>query len=156
MQDQCFYYDIRTGEIVSDGIYSVTSDNILTEADFEKYWHLIEEADHKELLAFAKNKVFRPKRHSSFRENVVDAIWVRRWKQTLGPDGKSQVWIVKSRLCGRGFLDSQKNSIQRHSSTASRISQRMIVSIATLYGFDLESWDVSNAFPSPTHAHMNA
>ena len=70
----------------------------------------------------------------------MDATWVRRWKNAANG------WIVKSRLCGRGFLDSQKGLIQRRSSTASRLSQRIAASLGVIEDMVMESWDVSNAF----------
>ena len=75
--------------------------------------------------------------------NLIDAVWVRRWKY----DPKLGRKVIKSRLCGRGFLDKQKFDIQRHSSTASRLSQKLVVSVAQCHDdFDLESWDISTAF----------
>ena len=56
--------------------------------------------------------------------------------------------MIRSRLCGRGFLDNQKWAVDRHSSTAARVSQRMIVSICQCEpDFEAESWDISSAFP---------
>ena len=55
-------------------------------------------------------------------------------------------WIIKSRLCGRGYLDRQKNDVMRHSSTASRLSQRLLCSLCVQYELELETWDISNAF----------
>ena len=75
--------------------------------------------------------------------NVIDATWVRKRKY----DHKAGKRQIKSRLCGRGFLDKQKFDIQRHSSTASRLSQKLIISTAQCHeDFDLESWDISTAF----------
>ena len=36
---------------------------------------------------------------------IIDAIWVRKWKRV--EKAGRVVYIVKSRLCARGFLDSQ-------------------------------------------------
>ena len=49
-------------------------------------------------------------------------------------------------MCGRGFLDKQKFDVQKASTTASRISQRLAVSLAHLERLELELWDISNAF----------
>ena len=53
---------------------------------------------------------------------------------------------VKSRLVVRGFLDPQKRHVARYSGTATRLSQRLLVSLAVEHGFDLEQWDIGNAF----------
>ena len=118
------------------------SDNELSESDIINYWPVVEKADKAELDAFIQHKVFSCKHYTDMESgNVMDATWVRRWKLS---DGQ---WIVKSRLCGRGFLDSQKSVIQRHSSTASRLSQRIALSLGMQEdNMIMESWDVSNAF----------
>ena len=58
---------------------------------------------------------------------------------------KDGEWIVKSRLCARGFLDKQKTDILRHSSTATRLSHKLAVSLSIEYGYDCEAWDISTA-----------
>eukprot|EP00959_Pyramimonas_sp_CCMP1952_P423649 8874217-Pyramimonas_sp.AAC.2 len=63
--------------------------------------------------------------------NIIDAAWVRRWKK-MYDENNNMYYIIKSRLCGRGFLDSQKNDFMRHSSTASRLSQRMVASLFSI------------------------
>eukprot|EP00959_Pyramimonas_sp_CCMP1952_P228554 4778300-Pyramimonas_sp.AAC.1 len=55
-------------------------------------------------------------------------------------------WIVKSRLCARGFLDGQGASLSKRATTATRLSQRLLVSLAAIYDFTIESWDVTGAF----------
>ena len=72
-------------------------------------------------------------------DNVVDGVWVRRRK-----DRKKG--IIRSRCCGRGFLDRQKTCIDRHSSTASRLSHKLLCSMAMQLDFKLEAWDISSAF----------
>ena len=111
---------MRTGEAM------LQMDSALNDSDLQAYWPLVEAADKSELDAFIEHDVFAAVHASSISTgNVLDAVWVRRWKRQ--GDGS---WIVKSRLCGRGFLDSQRHAIQRHSSTASRLSQRLAASLA--------------------------
>ena len=106
-----------------------------------EHWPLVEEADYEEITAFVGFDCFQCTHiNQAESNNIVDGTWVRKWKKV----GNS--WIIKSRLCGRGFLDHQRFDIQRHSSTASRLSQRMILSIGQQLGFEFESLDVSNAF----------
>ena len=83
------------------------------------------------------------KKEDAENSNFIDGTWVRKWKKVVQA-GKS-VWIVKSKFCGRGFL-AQQYEIQKHSSTASRISQRIAVSCAANEGWELESWGIANAF----------
>ena len=139
---RAFFFCLRTGEA-----YTATqAADILTDKDLVDNWPAVDAADRAELEAFVKFKVFEAK-HSSVVENdnCIDAVWVRRWKWINGPDGK-RIRIVKSRLCGRGFLDRQKYSIDRHSSTASRLSQRIQVALKQSLGLSMESWDIGNAF----------
>ena len=69
-----FYYHYGTGKV-----YSVSSEDNLTEQDITQYWPLVEAADKVEIQSFVDFKVFKavPYNPSSHR-NVVDAIWVRR------------------------------------------------------------------------------
>ena len=53
---------------------------------------------------------------------------------------------VKSRLCARGCFDSQKESLSTRSTTATRLSQRILMSTSATQDFDVESWDISGAF----------
>ena len=43
-------------------------------------------------------------------------------------------------------MDQQKKMVARYSSTASRLSQRLLCSIAVENEFDVEQWDIGNAF----------
>ena len=100
----------------------------MTEEDIHCYWPLVDEADRVELTAFVKFTCSRA-RKAERGDNTLDCVWVRKWKFIQIPDGTTQ-WIIKSRLCGRGFLDKQKLEVNRHSTTASRMSQRIGVSMA--------------------------
>ena len=52
---------------------------------------------------------------------------------------------MKSRLCARGCFDSQKTLLSTLSTTATRLSQRILVSAAANEDLDCESWDISGA-----------
>ena len=123
----------------------------LTDDDMRRYAKLVEDADHRELEQFIKHQVFEGVHRSKLRPgaNVVDCIWVRKW----AVHGVK----VKSRMCSRGCFDKQKHVIEKHSSTATRLSQRMVMSLAMceghLYSYkgngsdvDIESLDISTAF----------
>ena len=143
-EDKCYVYqDLVTGEILR-----VDADTgLLTEAEMIKYAQLVYDADFKELKSFTDHKVFTTTKRQP-RDNVVDCVWIRKWKV----HGKE----VKSRMCARGCFDKQKNLIERHSSTATRLSQRIIVSMSMCDGIiytqddwgpvNLESLDISTAF----------
>jgi hypothetical protein len=131
---------------LTDGkCFRVDSDtDSLTEADLVKHWREVEAADRKELKQFLDQQIFKLRHINSLdtdEGSFVDAIWIRKWKRL--PDGS---YIIKSRLCARGYLDCQKHLIPTRSTTATRLSQRILVSVSVLLGFDLESWDVSGAF----------
>ena len=111
---------------------------------------LIKEADHRELRSFVEHKVFEPLHRSKLPKgtNLVDCVWVRKWAE--------RGVKIKSRLCARGCFDRQKYFIERHSSTATRLSQRMVVSSSmtnTIYNptsdpkdVTVESFDISTGF----------
>ena len=124
----------------------------MNENDIQKYWPLVEAADRKELKAFLTFKVFALAwRQPGQTYNEVDGVWVRKWKHNPQAKPPEPEWVVKSRMCGRGFLDKQRHEVQRHSSTATRTSQKMNHSLYMIdFGSDeeltMESWDIGNAF----------
>ena len=131
---------VFTGEcfIVDDAVRSDT----VTDADKVKYKDKIEKADRAELQSFVDEKIFRKVWAQQASTRAIDAVWVRRWKQ----DPKTKEWIIKSRLCIRGFLDPQKSFVSTRSTTATRLSQRLLLSLSALMGWSIESWDVGVAF----------
>ena len=141
-----FYEHLATGE------FFLTDDStaLLTDDDLAKYSHLVHKADQKEIKAFVHHKVFKlaDRRRLPKNTNLVDCIWIRKWAV------KHQE--VKSRMCARGCFDRQKHVIEKHSSTATRLSQRMVISLGLcddiIYSpsqsdvVDTESFDISTAF----------
>ncbi|CAE8712610.1 unnamed protein product [Polarella glacialis] len=141
-----WHADVYFAMSLTDGkCFRVDTDtDSLTEADLVKHWREVEAADRKELKQFLDQQIFKLRHINSLdtdEGSFVDAIWIRKWKRV--PDGS---YIIKSRLCARGYLDCQKHLIPTRSTTATRLSQRILVSVSVLLGFDLESWDVSGAF----------
>ena len=103
---RCFYYDPK-----DDECFSVSSDDILTPDDIAKHWAAVNQADREEVASFTAHEVFSLERKTPEVDNVVDGVWVRRWKN-------KEKGIIRSRCCGRGFLDRQKTTIwppQQHS-----------------------------------------
>ncbi|CAK0865187.1 unnamed protein product [Prorocentrum cordatum] len=125
-------------DLFDDECFSVSSDEILTPDDVIRHWPAVEAADRKEVSSFVQHGIFKLA-PSSASDNTVDGTWVRKWADR-------SKGLVKSRCCGRGFLDRQKNSIDRHSSTASRLSHRMAVSLGVQHDLVIESLDISTAF----------
>ena len=74
---RCFYFCLRTCEV-----FGLQGDLVLTEQEIFDNWDLVDAADRAELEAFVKFDVF-DKIHinSTSTNNVIDATWVRRWKQ---------------------------------------------------------------------------
>ena len=134
-EPQCFYFSLSEQKC-----YSVSSDDILTPEELIQHWDLVNAADREEIRSFVTHTVFKLALACDDRaNNRVDAIWVRRWKDR-------RKLLLKCRLCGRGYLDKQKASIDRHSSTASRLSHRLACSQAVIHELDIESIDISTAF----------
>ena len=145
-QDQLYYLiDLQSGELLPDFRVDDTTAN-LTDEDLVKYKDLVHAADHKELKQFVHYDVFRTETTDNLQhnDNIVDCVWVRKWK-VLHKE-------VKSRMCARGCFDKQKHLIEKHSSTATRLSQRLVISLGmadgVLYGKEVstESLDISGAF----------
>ena len=137
----CFFIDLYTGEAfkVDD-----QTDN-LTEAEINEHWDLVEAADRKEITQFVEEKVWRCSEARHMKFPPIDAIWIRKWKWIYDKNGK-RTRIVKSRLCARGFLDAQGKDLTTRATTATRLSQRLLVSLSVIFGFHLETWDASGAF----------
>ena len=92
---------------------------MLSHEDLHKYEHLVREADARGINSFVDDKVFQvtPRPHA---DNTMSCLWFRKWK---GQD-------INSRLVVRGFLNPQKKMVARYSSTATRLSQRLLCSLA--------------------------
>ena len=132
-----FHADISDGRCYRE---DVETDN-LSSADLVAHEAAITAADKGELASFLKHGVFEllERQHASSR--AISCTWVRKWKRLQ--DGTRK---TKSRLCARGFLDPQLGSLTKHSSTATRLSQKLLLSKAALEGWPVESWDVGSAF----------
>lgn len=131
---------MSTGEIFKVD----TEVDIIDHDGVVEVWPDVEAADLKEIEQFVNEGAFTKIYRSAWTDDMVfvDAIWVRKYKRLS--DRKR---IVKSRMCARGFLDDkQKDKLATRSTTATRLSQRLLLSQAAMNGFDLESLDVAGAF----------
>ena len=132
---------LRTGHIykVDQETNNIDEDQISPDI-----WQEVDAADLAEIRQFVEEKAFRKIHTSAITADmvVVDARWVRKKKRY--PDKSIR---VKSRLCARGFLDQQKDLLTTRSTTATRLSQRVIISqAARRRERQLESIDVAGAF----------
>ena len=140
-QNHFAYANLRTGEI-----YKVDQEtnNIEDEDITPAIWKELNEADHNEVKQFVDEKAFKKIHKSQVTNDMVeiDCRWVRKYKRY--PDKSIR---IKSRLCARGCLDAQKTQLTTRSTTATRLSQRILVShAARCRKRTLESLDIAGAF----------
>eukprot|EP00971_Amphidinium_carterae_P282167 5601434-Amphidinium_carterae.1 len=97
----------------------------------------------QQVSSFLKHVVFLPVKRRSVPQGtkIMTCGWVRKWKQVPGAGRK-----IKCRLCARGFMDAQLPFLSTYGSTASRLSQKMVLSIAATHNFEVFSLDVPKAF----------
>ena len=140
--DQCFYIDLVTLEA-----YRVDADtDNLSDDEMAQHWDEVEKADRAEIFQFVQEKVWTCVDTNNITLPPADAIWVRKWKWTTDKTTGKTIRKVKSRLCARGYLDAQGDQLTTRATTASRLSQRLLVALSSILGFTLETWDVSGAF----------
>eukprot|EP00435_Cladocopium_sp_Y103_P051431 s1017_g16.t1 len=107
-------------------------------------WPDVDEADANEVKQFVEEKAFKPIHQMQLTDDmvVIDCRWVRKRKRQ--PDKTIK---MKSRLVARGCFDAQKQQLTTRSTTATRLSQRLLVSQAARDGEKaIESWDIAGAF----------
>ena len=71
--------------------------------------------------------------------NVIDCRWVLKWKldaevKDATDTSASSVkrWVIRARLCLRGFKDLDAKSLDSYAGTAARYTQRVLVSEAVI------------------------
>lgn len=138
-QPRCFYMDLVTGECEIVDTFHTMQD--LSDQEITDNWTQVEAADMKEVQQFVDLSAFERIHYTQVRVRPTDCVWVRKWKQKPGG-----AITIKSRLCCRGFLDHQRHLLPTKSSTASRLTHRIFVSLSALLDFEIESWDVGGAF----------
>jgi hypothetical protein len=145
--DSILHVGLRT----SDPWKVDTEHDDISEEDAFSVWPQVEEADRIELEQFIQEGAFKKCHHDSFGEDavVIDARWVRKWKK-LSNGGRK----VKSRLCARGCLDRQKDLHTTRSTTATRLSQRLLLSTAAVFDLCVEPWDIAGAFLKGLNFHQ--
>lgn len=114
---------LRTAEVFKvDQETNNTDDESIT----VEMWPEVNAADLAEVKQFVDEGAFEKIHKSKITADmvVVDARWVRKKKRY--PDRSIR---IKSSLCARGFLDQQKNLLTTRSTTATRLSQRILVKL---------------------------
>lgn len=130
-------------------LYKVDEEtNTFEDHDFTpEMWPQVDEADSNEIKQFVDEKALKPIHRLQITDDmvIIDCKWVRKKKRY--PDRSIR---IKSRLCARGCFDAQKSQLTTRSTTATRLSQRILVSQAgrtkKTKKSRLESWDIAVAF----------
>eukprot|EP00435_Cladocopium_sp_Y103_P057491 s245_g19.t2 len=128
------FYETYTRKVVID-----RSDDLLTDQEIHEHGAEVMQAMLDELQTWNGFKCFKriPKSQTSC---VIDTRWVLKWKEKGGKR------IIRARLCLRGFKESGCDDDTNHSATATRLSQRLLVSETVLRGWIIASTDIPKAF----------
>ena len=95
-------------------------------------------------LPFLGQTQFFLRKYGEILCQLIQLFPQARWRNSM-PKDRGEL-LVKSRVCSRGYLDRQKMRIDRHLTTASRISHRMALSMAIQHDLALSAMDISTAF----------
>eukprot|EP00971_Amphidinium_carterae_P332421 6466575-Amphidinium_carterae.2 len=140
---------------VNEGVHSTVkresinrSDDALTSDEMQQHSAKVKKAMLEELLRWVHYRCFsvRPRRQC---RNVVDIRWVIRWKFEGQPPQRN----IQARLTVRGFKDLEAGQLLAHATTASRVTQRVLTSLAVQMAsseptmdWRLKALDVKKAF----------
>ena len=126
-------------------------DQNLDPVAMRQHWPEVAAAMKKELKTWIDLGCIARKPRSNAR-NIIDCRWVCKWKldaETQAADSTGEAkkkWVIRARLCLRGFKDIDSASIDSYAGTAQRWSQRLVVSEAVLRKWDIGTTDISKAF----------
>jgi hypothetical protein len=126
-------------------------DSNLTPQDSRAHWPEVAAATKKELATWVEMGCIQRKPRSQSR-NVIDVRWVLKWKYDIETKGATESgdtkgrWVIRARLCLRGFKDIDARTLDSYAGTAARHTQRLLVSEAVCRGWDIVSVDISKAF----------
>ena len=127
-------YEAHTRKAVID-----RSDDLLTQEEMRQNAAECLDAVHQELKTWKDLKCFtRRPRHEA--PTIIDTKWVFEWKYISG------VRKIRARLTLRGFKESGSDDQNNYAATATKWSQRLIVSECVLRRWSLASTDISKAF----------
>ena len=136
------YFLASPGQSIQDEIKQAIiekSYDILTPEEERRYADLVHAAVRKELDSWIEHGTVQQVAKSG-ASNIIDCRWLFKWKLVEGSR------VVKARLVVRGFKDQQAEELSNFAGTASRWSQRLIVSTAARYGWTILTADVNTAF----------
>ena len=128
------FYEARTGKVVID-----RNDDLLTEQEIKDHSTEGLQAMLDELNTWNGFRCFKRTKKEETK-CIIDTKWVLKWKL------KGGVRHIRGRLCLRGFKESGCDDDTNYSATASRLSQRLLVSETVLRSWTLASTDIPNAF----------
>eukprot|EP00439_Symbiodinium_sp_Y106_P057262 s2270_g8.t1 len=128
------FYETHTRKAVID-----RSDDLLTKEEQVEHADAVLQAITNELQTWKGFNCFE-RRARSQSPCVIDAKWVLKWKWIKGER------CIRARLCLRGFRETGADDQSNYAATASRFSQRLLVSECALRGWTLASSDVPKAF----------
>ena len=115
------------------------SDDLLTSEETHVHAAEVMQAMVDELRTWQKLQCFERKAKSKC-PCIIDAKWVLKWKF------RGETRTIRARLCLRGFKEHGADHLSNYSATASRLSQRLLVSETVLRDWQLASTDVPKAF----------
>ena len=118
-----FLYSVASPKFGSDEVEHKNNAK-LTAAELKQHAREVEFAMETELRNYSVYGAIEAHERSGMEWNVVEGIWVLTWKYT--PDG----WSINARLVLRGYQDRQGATVLKYAPTASRATQRMVVSQA--------------------------
>ena len=105
---------LRYNRLSHEHVYLIQRDlRELTAADVKIHAKEIEASMAKEWASWNDHEAFKRILRNKAK-NLIDARWLHKWKIV---DGKH---VIKSRMCVRGFKDTQGDNVATSASTAAR------------------------------------
>ena len=127
-------------------------DHNLSPSEISQNWAEVAAAMQKELKTWVEMGCICRKARDQAR-NIIDCRWVLKWKEDAEVKDASDSmkatvkrWVIRARLCLRGFKDLDAQGLESYAGTASRFTQRILVSEAVIRKWDLCTTDISKAF----------
>jgi hypothetical protein len=126
-------------------------DHDLSKEEQTKHWPEVAASMKKELATWVELKCISRKSRSTAR-NIIDCRWVVKWKldtavkDASSTDENGSRWVIRSRLCLRGFKDLDAKDLDSYAGTAQRCTQRLLVSEAVIRRWPICTTDISKAF----------
>ena len=133
------HVEVRMYETHSRKAVIERSDDLLTPEEIHDNASSVTQAILDELKTWQGYKCFR-RRPRAESPCVIDVRWVYKWKFVKGERK------IRARLCLRGFKETGADDQSNFSATASRFSQKTIVSECVLREWTIASSDVPKAF----------